>query len=285
MLFIVGLLIVISSVLGGYVMHHGELKVLNQPSEFLIILGSGLGAMVIGNPLSVLKETLYSLKYLFRSKHKSKAEYLELLSLVFNIFKFIKAKGMLAIESHIENPKESDLFSQAPSFLKDHHALEFFRDYLRLLTMGVDTHQLESLLDRDLEIYEHECSTGSRVFAGLGDALPALGIVAAVLGVIVTMGSISEPPTVLGKLIGAALVGTFTGVLVAYGLVAPIASYLKDYSEQQVMFATCLKAGILSHANGNAPIISIEFIRKNIPHTTRPDFYELDQFINKPKGE
>ncbi|MDX1916630.1 MAG: motility-associated protein, partial [Rickettsiaceae bacterium] len=136
MLFIIGLLVVISSVIVGYTMHHGDLGVLNQPNEFLIILGSGLGSTIIANPIDTLKDMLFSLKYLFRFRHKSKAEYLELLSVSFTLFKFIKTKGMLAIESHIENPKESDIFSKAPSLLKDHHALDFFRDYLRLLSMG-----------------------------------------------------------------------------------------------------------------------------------------------------
>ncbi len=281
MLFIIGLAIVAGSVAGGYTMHHGDLRILYQPSELVIIIGSGIGAMIIGNSLDLLLDTLKALRYLFKFRHKSKADYLELLVLSFNIFKFAKTKGMLAIEPHVENPKESTLLAEAPNLLKDHHALDFLRDYLRLITMGIDTHQLDSLIDRDIEIYEHECNSPSKIIGTLADALPALGIVAAVLGVIITMKSIDEPPTVLGGLIAAALVGTFTGVLFAYGLFGPVANYLKNYAEQQVMFIICIKSGIMSHASGNAPIITAEFMRKNIPENIRPDFYEVDSLINK----
>ncbi|MDX1923937.1 MAG: flagellar motor stator protein MotA [Rickettsiaceae bacterium] len=285
MLFIIGLFVVVGSVIGGYVMHHGELSLLYQPNELLIIIGAGIGATIIGNSLDLIKETLVSLKYLFKVRHKSKNEYLELLSLAFNVFKFIKVKGMLAIEAHIENPQDSDLFRKAPSFAKDKKAMDFFRDYLRLITMGVDPHQFEALLDRDIEIYEHECLAPSRIITALGDSLPALGIVAAVLGVIVTMRSITEPPSVLGSLIAAALVGTFTGILFAYGLFNPVGNYLKNYAEQKIMFITCLKAGLVSHLSGNAPIITVEFMRKNIPENLRPDFYETDKYINNAKVE
>lgn len=281
MLFLIGVLMVGFSVITGYLMHYGELRLLWQPNELLIILGAGIGAAIIGNPIDELKKTGRALAYLFKSRPKQKSDYLDLLAFSFNIFKLMKVKGMLEIESHLENPKESELFTQSPSIMKDHSVLSFIRDYLRLMTMGVDnTHQFEALLDREIEVYEEEESAPSRIFLTVGDSLPALGIVAAVLGVITTMRSITEPPEVLGSLIAAALVGTFTGVLFAYGLFLPIGHYLRTYAMQKVMFYQCIKAGFISHLNGNAPIVTVEFMRKNIPENLRPDFDEADQIIN-----
>jgi chemotaxis protein MotA len=281
MLFLFGLFVVVGSVITGYLMHYGELRLLYQPNELLIIIGSGIGASIIGNPLDNLKETLKALKYLFKTRHKSKNDYLELMSLCFNVFKLMKIKGMLEIETHLENPTESELFNQAPSMVNDTRAMTFFRDYLRIMTMGVDNvHIIEDLIEREIEIYEEETLTPSKIMTSLGDALPALGIVAAVLGVIITMRSITEPPEVLGSLIAAALVGTFTGVLFAYGLFLPMANYLKVYATQKIMFMQCIKAALMGHINGNAPIVTVEFMRKSIPENVRPDFYETDQYIN-----
>lgn len=281
MLFLFGLFIVVFSVITGYMMHYGELRLLYQPNELLIIIGSAIGAAIIGNPIDSLKETLSSLKYLFKTRYKSKREYLELMSLCFNVFKLMKIKGMLEIETHLENPNESELFNQAPTMLRDKRSMTFFRDYLRIMTMGVDNvHAVSELIEKEVEIYEEEVLVPSKILATIGDALPALGIVAAVLGVIITMRSITEPPEVLGSLIAAALVGTFTGVLFAYGLVLPISNYMRVYAMQKVMFLECVKTALLSHMNGNAPIVSIEFMRKNVPENVRPDFYEADQFIN-----
>ncbi|MDX2050738.1 MAG: flagellar motor stator protein MotA [Rickettsiaceae bacterium] len=281
MLFLLGLFVVVGSVITGYTMHHGELILLYQPNELIIIIGSGIGATIIGTPFDLLKETIISLKYLFKTRHKSKKDYLELLGLCFNMFKLIKIKGMLAVESHIETPQDSDIFKSSPSFMRDKRALSFFRDHLRILSMGVDDHhQFAELVESEVEIYHHEALGPSRVVNSLGDSLPALGIVAAVLGVIITMRSITEPPAVLGSLIAAALVGTFTGVLFAYGLFNPIANYLKLYAEQKAAFLMCIKAGLVSHTCGNAPVITVEFMRKAIPENIRPDFYETDEFIN-----
>jgi chemotaxis protein MotA len=281
MLFLIGCVVVMASVAGGYLMHGGELSLLWQPSEYIIIIGSAIGAFIISNPLSRTIDSLKSFKYLFSSKPYSKKEYLELLSLKFNIFRLMKIKGMLVIESHIEKPEESEIFNTAPTILKNKRVLDMIRDYLRVMTMGVDNpYQFEEMIEKEIDIFEHEELAPGKALTTLGDSMPALGIVAAVLGVIITMRSITEPPEVLGGLIGAALVGTFTGVLAAYGFVLPLATYIKCYSEDKVAFLKCIKSGFLSHMNGNAPVITVEFMRKNIPEHYRPDFYETDEFIN-----
>lgn len=281
MLFMIGLVVVLGSIIGGYTMHHGDLKVLWQPNEFIIIIGSAIGSGIIGNPSFVLKHTLHSFKCIFKARPKSKADYMELLKVAFSIFKLMKTKGMLEIESHVENPNESELFNKAPSLLADHASLDFIRDYLRMMTMGVDqAYVMDDLITKEIDIFSHESGIPGKVVATIADSFPALGIVAAVLGVITTMGSITEPPEVLGKLIGAALVGTFVGVLLSYGIVGPIGNYINTYEAGKVEFLECIKAGLMSHLNGNPPVVTIEFMRKHVPEGLRPTFYEVDEELN-----
>ncbi len=277
MLFIVGFIVVFASVISGYALHGGSLAVLWQPTEVLIICGAAIGSFMIANPPKVMKRCLGVLKYLLKGSPYKKQDYVDLLSLQYTVFKLIKSKGMLEIESHIEAPKDSNLFSQYPSFIENHYAVHFFCDYLRIMTMGMeDQYQIESLMDADLEATHHENHTVSHAWVTLGDAFPALGIVAAVLGVIVTMGSISEPPEILGKLIGAALVGTFLGILLAYGLVSPIGSFIGKYLDDEHQYALCIRAGILAHLKGNAPAVTVEFARNVIPQAERPDFKTVE---------
>lgn len=280
MQFLFGLFVVIFSVLYGYTYHYGELALLWQPSEYIIIIGAGIGAFIISNPYDKLLYNLKALRYLFSIRPYNKSDYLDLLVLHFNTFKLMKMKGMLAIETHIENPETSEIFNNSPSVLKNERVKLFITDYLRVLTMGVDNPYLvEDLMDSELHQYEKSELFPGKAFRTMGDAFPALGIVAAVLGVIITMRSITEPPEILGGLIGAALVGTFTGVLVAYGIVLPIADYVKNYADQKIAFINIIKTGFISHMNGNAPIITVEFMRKNIPETFRPSFHETEEFI------
>ena len=270
------------SVVTGYTMHGGNLMVLYQPSEFVIILGAGIGSIIIGYPISCIKKTLKGMKYLVKGSPYGKKEYMELLLFCFNTFKLMKIKGMLEIEQHIENPSESELFKSSPSLNKEKFIFEFMADNLRLMTMGVDNaFQFEDIMEREVDLYKSNAMIPGDVFSTLGDSLPAIGIVAAVLGVIVTMRSIMEPPDVLGALIGAALVGTFLGVLLAYGLFGPIGHVLHKYGLYKVRFADCAKMGFISYMNGNPPIIIVEFMRKNIPEELRPSFQELDTYINE----
>lgn len=281
MLFLVGFIIVTASVVLGYTMHAGDLSLLWQPNELIIIVGSGIGAVLIGNPMSIIIKTIKSLKHLFKAKPHEKSDYLELLMFSFNTFKLMKVKGMLEIESHIENSAESDLFAQAPSIQKDEFLSDFVKDNLRLLTMGVEnSHHFEDAMDKEIEVFADGSHAPGKTFTVLADALPALGIVAAVLGVIVTMRSIMEPPDVLGSLIAAALVGTFTGVLLSYGLFGPIGQFLTKYSEYRIKYLECMKIGFISYLNGNPPIIIVEYMRKSVPEDVRPSFQELDNFIS-----
>jgi chemotaxis protein MotA len=282
MFYIMGIIIVFGSVALGYTMHGGNLMVLYQPSEIIIIIGAAIGSIFVGYPLSCIKKSLSALKYFFRGKPYVKQDYMELLLFSFNSFKIMKIKGMLEIEYHIENMSESELFRMSPALQKDPFVLSFMADNLRLITMGMDNpYQLDDVMEQEVELYKHNAAIPGNIFVNIGDSLPALGIVAAVLGVIVTMRSIMEPPDVLGASIGAALVGTFFGVLVAYGLFSPMGHFLHKYSDYKVKFVCCAKAGFVAYLNGNPPIIVVEFMRKNIPEDLRPSFEELDTYINE----
>lgn len=215
---IIGIVTVFACVFGGYAAMGGHLIVLWQPFEFVIVLGAALGAYVIGNSGVVLKQTASVFHSLFKGPKYNKAAYIELLGMQFSLYKLVQAKGILALEQHIENPSESTLFARFPTFANNHHAVEFVCDYLRMVTLGSNNvHEMEALMDEELETHHQERERLVNALQSLADATPALGIVAAVLGVIKTMGAISEPPEVLGHLIGGALVGTFFGVFVAYG--------------------------------------------------------------------
>lgn len=282
MLIIIGSIIGLGCVLGGYMAMGGKLSVLYQPFELVIIGGAGVGAFVVGNPKPVLKSALNGFKLAFKGPHYTKDDYLELLSMMYSVFKLAKSKGMLALEQHIEKPEESKLFTQFPKFMADHHAMEFLCDYLRLMTLGSENpHEMEALMDMELEVHHAEDHLAGQALTNFGDSFPALGIVAAVLGVIKTMGSISEPPEVLGRLIGGALVGTFLGILLSYGIVSPIAQACKAVQEHDQKYMLCMKAGLLAHLQGYAPAVSVEFARKSLMSNVRPTFYEVEEATSK----
>lgn len=275
---IVGILVVLLSVFGGYAASGAHLAVLFQPFEFIIILGAAAGAFIIGNPPQVLKAIGGIFGTLFRGPRYSKAAYLELLGLQYTLFKLAKSKGNLALEVHVEKPDESPLFAQFPMFASDHHAVEFMCDYLRMITLGTENaHELEALMDEELETHHQERERVVSGIQALADGTPALGIVAAVLGVIHTMGAIDQPPEVLGHLIGGALVGTFLGVLCAYGLFGPMAQSLHNIYEAESKYYLSMKAGLLAHMAGYAPAVSIEFARKALMSEVRPTFIEVEQ--------
>jgi chemotaxis protein MotA len=275
---IIGIVVILASVIGGYIMMGGHLEVLIQPFEVLIILGAAGGAYVIGNTGPVLKQTLGVFGTLFKGPRYNKAAYVELLGLQFTIFKLVQSKGVLALEQHIENPHESALFQRFPTFSKNHHAVEFLCDYLRMVTLGTRVpHEMEALMDEELETHHQENERVIGAVQSLADGTPALGIVAAVLGVIKTMGSISEPPEVLGHMIGGALVGTFLGVFVAYGFFGPFAQGLRNIYEAEAKYFLSMKVGMLAHISGYAPSIAIEFARKSLMSDVRPTFAEIDE--------
>ena len=278
--FIIGALIVVIGTIGGYVMEGGHIEVLAKaaPLEIMIMGGTAAGGFIISNPKVVIGRTLGALRMLFQPQRYHKSSYLELLSMMYQVFKMAKTNGMLALESHIENPKDSSIFTSFPGFLKEHHAVEFFCDYARLITLGSDKpYELEALMDEEIEVHHSEQAAIVTAVQTVADSLPAIGIVAAVLGVIHTMGSITEPPEVLGRLIGGALVGTFMGVWISYGFVGPVGNSLRQTFEAESKYFQCLKIGLLAHLQGFAPSISVEYARKTLMSDVRPSFTEVEE--------
>lgn len=275
---IVGSIVVLLCVFGGYMALGGHIAVLWQPFEFVIILGAAIGAFIIGNSGHVLKGTMGSFGALLKGPKFSKTDYAEMLGMQYAMFKLIQSKGILALEPHIENPSDSKLFNAFPSFAKNHHAVEFVCDYMRMVTLGSNNvHEMEALMDEELETHHEEQEEMVGALQSLADGTPALGIVAAVLGVIKTMGSISEPPEVLGHMIGGALVGTFFGVFVAYGFFAPMAQSLRSTFNSESKYYLSLKAGLLAHISGQPPVMAVEFARKALMSNVRPTFIEVDE--------
>jgi chemotaxis protein MotA len=277
---IIGIITVIGCTVGGYVLEGGHLEVLMKaaPLELVIMGGTIAGGFIIANPSVVIKRTLKGLGLLLKKPKYNKASYVEALCMLYQVFKLAKTKGLLTLEQHIEHPHESTLFGQFPGFVHNHHAVTFFCDYLRLITLGSDKpYELEALMDEELEVHHSEDHAMVAAVTNIADSLPAIGIVAAVLGVIHTMGSITEPPEVLGRLIGGALVGTFMGVWLAYGYFGPMASSMKAILEAESKYMTCLKVGLLAHLQGFAPSISIEYARKALLSEVRPTFLEVEE--------
>ncbi len=275
---IIGVLVVVGSVLGGYVASGGHLFVLFQPFEALIILGAAFGGFIIGNTGPVLKQSLGIFGTLMRGPRFSKQDHLELLGVMYLLFKLSQTKGPLALEPHIEHPESSEIFSRFPRFAGNEHAITFICDYLRMVTLGShNVHELEALMDEELETHEQERERLVSAVQALADGTPALGIVAAVMGVIKTMGAIDQPPEILGELIGAALVGTFLGVLAAYGFFGPMAQALKNIYEVESKYYLSIKAGLLAHIGGYAPVMAVEFARKSLMSEVRPTFNEVEQ--------
>jgi chemotaxis protein MotA len=274
---IVGAIIVILCVFGGYAAMGGKLGVLWQPWEYVIILGAAIGAFVIGNSGPVLKAVPSMLGTLMKGPKYKQETYVELLAMQYSLYKLVQQKGLLALEPHIENPGESTLFNAFPTFASNHHAVEFVCDYMRMLTIGAAAaHEMDALMDEELETHHQEQERIVAAMQGIADGTPALGIVAAVLGVIKTMGSISEPPEVLGQLIAGALVGTFFGVFVAYGFFGPMAQSLRSAYEAESKYFVSLKAGLLAHVSGQPPVLAVEFARKALMSDVRPSFAEVE---------
>lgn len=277
---IIGFLTVVGGTIGGYVAEGGHLEVLAKaaPLEIVIMGGTMVGGFIIANPTIVIKRTLKSLKLLLKKPKYNKASYIELLCMMYQVFKLAKTKGLLTLEQHIENPHESALFGNFPGFQHNHHATDFFCDYLRLITLGSDKpYELEALMDEELEVHHAEDHAIVTAIQNIADSLPAIGIVAAVLGVIHTMGSITEPPEVLGRLIGGALVGTFMGVWLAYGYIGPMSNSMNAILGAESKYMQCLKVGLLAHLQGFAPSISIEYARKTLLSEVRPTFIEVEE--------
>jgi chemotaxis protein MotA len=264
-------------------MHGGEVGVLIQPSEFVIILGAGLGSVLISTPIKVVLQILQSLTKVLAGATVSKAQYFELLSVMYELFQMARKDGQLALEPHIEDPEKSSLFAKYPGFIKNHHAVHFLADTVRVILAGsVAPHDLEALMDTDIETHHEESAQPSTVLSKVGDAMPGLGIVAAVLGIIITMGAINGPPEEIGHKVAAALVGTFLGILVSYGFLQPIAAAIENVNNNEARYILVLKAGLLAFASDAPPIVAVEFARRAIFSDVRPSFKEMEEaFRNK----
>jgi chemotaxis protein MotA len=286
MFVIIGYIVICGTIFGGYAMAGGHLGGLWQPLELLMIFGGALGAFVVGNDSKALKATLKALPTLFKGSKFNKALYLDLLALMYEILTKIRKDGMMSIENDVENPESSPLFSKYPNILHDHHLVEFITDYLRLMVSGnMDAFQVENLMDNEIETHHMEGHVPAHCIAKLGDALPAFGIVAAVMGVVHTMESLDLPPIQLGILIGHALVGTFLGILLAYGFVGPLSGLLEQKLEESTKMYQTVKVVLLASLNGYAPAIAVEFGRKVLYSTERPGFAELETHVKQAKGK
>jgi chemotaxis protein MotA len=280
---IIGIVVLFGMVFGGYTIAGGKMGVIlhSLPYEMMMIGGAAVAALLISNAPSTLKGVAGGFGKVFAGQKWKKQDYKDLLSLLFALTKTMKSKGVIALESHIEKPSESAIFQKYPKIMKDHFAIDFICDTLRMMTMNLeDPHQVEDAMEKQLEKHHHEALTPAHALQQTADALPALGIVAAVLGVIKTMAAITEPPEVLGGMIGGALVGTFLGVFLAYGLVGPIAARLTDIINGDHAFYKIIQSVLIAHLHGNAAQISVEIGRGDIPSTAQPSFAEMEEHLS-----
>jgi len=280
MLIIIGYIIVLVCVGGGFVLSHGDLASLWQPFELIIIGGAAFGAFVTANPGSVLKAVVGGVLGALKGSKYNKAMYLELLSLMYELLQKTRKEGMMAVEADIEEPAESPLFSKYPKIVGDHHVTDFICDYLRLMVGGsMNPFELENLMDMELAAHHKEAEMPGEAVTAVSDALPGFGIVAAVLGIVITMSFIGGDPAVLGHHVAAALVGTFLGILMAYGFVGPTATAMGHIAREEAKFYECIKVCLLSAVNGYNPQVAVEFGRKVMYSSIRPSFSELEEHV------
>nr|WP_240348902.1 flagellar motor stator protein MotA [Pectobacterium aquaticum] len=263
----------------------GALGALYQPSELLIIGGAAVGAFIVGNNGKAIKATLRALPLLVKGSKYNKALYMDLMALLFRVMAKSRQQGMLSLEFDIDNPRESEIFSSYPNILADNNVVEFITDYLRLMVSGnMNAFEIETLMDEEIETIEHESEIPASSLTMMGDGLPAFGIVAAVMGVVHSLAYVDRPAAELGMMIAHAMVGTFLGILLAYGFVSPLAALLRQKNAEKIKVLQCIKVTLLSSLNGYAPQIAVEFGRKTLYSTERPSFTELEEHIRRVKS-
>lgn len=279
---IIGIVVVFGAIVGGYLMEHGNLSVLLQPAELLIIGGAAMGTMLIANPLPVIIQIVKGCVGVFTPSQFSKAFYLLHLKMLNELFHYARKNGAVKLEADIEDPPKSPLFKNYPGFLKNHHALNFVCDTLRMyISGGVGSFELDQMMELDMEVHHQSVSTPVASLTTIADSLPGLGIVAAVLGVVITMGALGGPPEEIGHKVAAALVGTFLGILLCYGFFGPLASNMAKQNDAEAQFYHCLRVGVNAFIRGSAPILAIEFARRTIPADLRPSFQEMEQYCKR----
>jgi chemotaxis protein MotA len=284
-LVIVGYLVVLASVFGGFALAGGHMAALFQPVELLMIGGGAGGAFLVGNNSKAVKATLKTLPTVLKGSKYTRALYMDMMSLLYELLTKIRKEGLMSVESDVDSPENSPLFTKYPAVMANHHIIEFLTDYLRLMVSGsMNAFEIENLMDNEIETHHHEGEVPAHVIAKLGDGMPAFGIVAAVMGVVHTMESVGLPPAELGILIAHALVGTFLGILLAYGFVGPLAGLLEQKLHESTKMFQCVKVTLLASINGYAPAIAVEFGRKVLFSTERPSFSELEEHVKGAKS-
>jgi chemotaxis protein MotA len=274
---IIGMLVVVGAVIGGFLMEHGHLAVLMQPAELVIIGGAAAGTLLIANPLRVVIKLIKGMIGVLKPSPYAKPYYLETLKMLNDLFSYARKNGLSKLEADVEEPDKSAVFSKYPKFLKDHHAVHFLCDTLRMsISGGIGAFELDQMMELDIEGHHHEALMPIAALSTVADALPGLGIVAAVLGVVITMGALGGPPEEIGHKVAAALVGTFLGILMCYGFFGPLAAYMTKQVDSEGQYFHCLRVGVLAFVRGSAPILSVEFARRTIPSAIRPSFKEME---------
>lgn len=274
---IVGILVVLGAIVGGYLMEHGHIAVLLQPAELIIIGGAALGTIFIANPPHIVKKIFAGVLSVFKSSRFTKASYLQAMKMCYELLNKARKEGLLALEGDIEEPEKSQILNKYPAFLKDHRTRDFLCDTMRMaITGGIDPFDLDQMMEVDMEVCHQETNQPVMALTTVADSLPGLGIVAAVLGVVITMGALGGPPEEIGRKVAAALVGTFLGILMCYGFVGPISSNMAKSAEEEHEYQQVLRVLLLSFIKGNAPIQALEFARRAIPSRVRPTFNEME---------
>jgi chemotaxis protein MotA len=285
MFVIIGYIVVIGSVLGGYIAGGGHAGALMQPLELVMIGGGALGAFVVANSSKALKALTRTLPSVLKGSKYTKTRYMDMMQMLYDVLTKARKEGLMAIESDVENPHESPIFSKYPLISGDHHLMEFITDYLRMMVSGnLNAHGIENLMDIEIETHHHEAMVPPHAVQKMADGMPAFGIVAAVMGVVHTMGSVGRPPAELGEMIAHALVGTFLGILLAYGFIGPIADLMTGKVDEATKELQCVKVTLLASMQGYAPAIAVEFGRKVLYSTERPTFGELESHVKGKKA-
>ncbi len=286
MISIVGIVIVFGAVIGGFLMEKGKLAVLIQPAELVTIGGAALGTLLVANPIYILKGVVANLMGVIGGSKFSKQRYLDTLKMMFALYTKARKEGMVAIEADIEEPDKSALFSKYPAFIKDHHIRDFVCDTMRMaITGGVTPFDVDQMMELDMEVHHHSAAQPIGALSTVADALPGLGIVAAVLGIVVTMGALGGPPEEIGHKVAAALVGTFLGILLCYGMLGPLASNMTKISEDEHAYYHVLRVLMMAFIKGTSPILAVEVARRAIPAHVRPDFQEVEKACRDKGGE
>ncbi len=278
MIAILGIFLVFAAVIGGFLMERGHLAVLLQPAELLIIAGAASGTLVVANPVRILKAIAAGLTAILKGSPFTKQRYLSTLKMMYQFLTKVRKEGLLAVETDVEKPEESAIFKEYPEFLRDHHARTFLCDTLRTaVTGGVEPFDMDQMMELDMEVLHHEAVQPVEALTTVADSLPGLGIVAAVLGVVITMGALGGPPEEIGKHVAAALVGTFLGILLCYGVVGPLSANMRKTAEEENDFLHVLRVLLLAFLKGSAPMIAVEVARRAIPAYARPSFDEMER--------